>query len=144
MSRVRELTRARLGRARNPLWSIAAVLASRGVRNAVLVDEGGWIFDKIPGVTAHVALIGIAEKGYTDIKTLVAFSGTVEDPKDSGKTWTEVGMNGGIKESELPEKFDSHEYQVLILRVREPSYCQRVTEAGTIDLPAAITTRSKC
>jgi type I restriction enzyme R subunit len=57
----------------------------------------------------------IAEKGYTDIKTLVAFSGIVEDPKDSGKTWTEVGMNGGIKESELPEKFDSHEYQVLLV-----------------------------
>ena len=57
----------------------------------------------------------IAEKGYTDIKTLVAFSGIVEDPKDSGKTWTEVGMNGGIKESELPERFDSHEYQVLLV-----------------------------
>jgi len=57
----------------------------------------------------------IAEKSYTDIKTLVAFSGTVEDPKDSGKTWTEVRMNGGIKESELPERFDSHEYQVLLV-----------------------------
>ncbi|MEI7911891.1 MAG: type I restriction endonuclease [Verrucomicrobiota bacterium] len=57
----------------------------------------------------------IAEKGYTDVRTLVAFSGIVEDPKDSGKTWTEVGMNGGIKEAELPEKFDGHEYQVLLV-----------------------------
>ena len=57
----------------------------------------------------------IAEKGYSDIKTLVAFSGVVDDPKAPGKTWTEVGMNGGIKESELPEKFDSHEYQVLLV-----------------------------
>ncbi len=57
----------------------------------------------------------IAEKGYTDIKTLVAFSGVVEDPKDSGKNWTEVAMNGGIMESELPERFDSHEYQVLLV-----------------------------
>ena len=53
----------------------------------------------------------IAEKGYTDVKTLVAFSGIVEDPDAPGKTFTEVGMNGGIKESELPERFDSHEYQ---------------------------------
>lgn len=56
----------------------------------------------------------IAEKGYTDVKTLVAFSGVVEDPDTPGKSWTEVGMNG-IKESELPEKFDSHEYQVLLV-----------------------------
>jgi type I restriction enzyme R subunit len=57
----------------------------------------------------------IAEKGYTDVKTLVAFSGVVDDPDIVGKRWTEVGMNGGIKESELPEKFDSHEYQVLLV-----------------------------
>jgi len=57
----------------------------------------------------------IAEKGYTDVKTLVAFSGVVEDPDAPGKTWTEVSMNGGIKESELPERFDSHEYQVLLV-----------------------------
>lgn len=57
----------------------------------------------------------IQEKGYTDIKTLVAFSGSVEDPQAPGKSWTEVGMNGGIKESELPEHFDTHEYQVLLV-----------------------------
>ena len=57
----------------------------------------------------------IAEKGYTDVKTLVAFSGTVDDPDLLGKSWTEVGMNGGTKEKELPEKFDSHEYQVLLV-----------------------------
>lgn len=57
----------------------------------------------------------IAEKGYTDIRTLVAFSGIVVDPDAPGKNWTEVSMNGGIKESELAEKFDSHEYQVLLV-----------------------------
>ena len=57
----------------------------------------------------------ILDKGYTDVKTLVAFSGAVDDPKALGKSWTEVGMNGGIKEKELPEKFDSHEYQVLLV-----------------------------
>ena len=57
----------------------------------------------------------ITEKGYTDIKTLVAFSGTVYDPKVKGKSYTEVSMNNGIKESELPEKFDSREYQVLLV-----------------------------
>ena len=57
----------------------------------------------------------IKANGYKDIKTLVAFSGVVEDPDFKGKTWTEVGMNNGIKETELPEKFDTHEYQVLLV-----------------------------
>ena len=57
----------------------------------------------------------ITEKGYTDVRTLVAFLGVVEDPDVPGKNWTEVAMNGGIKESELPEKFDSPEYQVLLV-----------------------------
>lgn len=57
----------------------------------------------------------IAEKGYEGIKTLVAFSGTVDDPDAPGKSYTEVGMNEGIKEKELPEKFGSEEYQVLLV-----------------------------
>jgi len=57
----------------------------------------------------------IAGKGYRDVKTLVAFSGVVVEPDAPGKSWTEVGMNGGIKESELPEKFDTPEYQVLLV-----------------------------
>ncbi len=56
----------------------------------------------------------IREKKYTWIKTLVAFSGEVEDDK-SLKKYTEVEMNGGIRESELPVKFDSPEYQVLLV-----------------------------
>jgi len=56
----------------------------------------------------------IAEKGYA-IKSLVAFSGVVEDDKIPGKTYTEEGMNDGIKEKELPEKFDTNEYRVLLV-----------------------------
>lgn len=57
----------------------------------------------------------LKEKGYTDIKTLVAFSGTVEDPDAPGKKYTEVGMNDGISERELPEVFDHEEYRVLLV-----------------------------
>lgn len=57
----------------------------------------------------------IAEQGYTDIKALVAFSGEVEDPDFPDVKYTEVGMNNGIKERELPEKFGSDEYQVLLV-----------------------------
>lgn len=56
----------------------------------------------------------IKQKGYA-IKTLVAFSGTVVDDKVPGVEYTEVAMNLGIREKELPEKFATQEYQVLLV-----------------------------
>jgi type I restriction enzyme R subunit len=56
----------------------------------------------------------IREKGYP-IKTLVAFSGTVIDDLDPNLTYTEGGMNNGISGRELPEKFTTEEYQILLV-----------------------------
>jgi type I restriction enzyme R subunit len=56
----------------------------------------------------------IAKKGY-EIKSLVAFSGTVIDDKVPGKSYTEPQMNGGIREKDLPEAFGTREYQVLLV-----------------------------
>ena len=57
----------------------------------------------------------IKEKGYTGIRSLVAFSGTVEDPDDPGSSYTEVAMNDGLAESELPETFGRDDYRVLLV-----------------------------
>lgn len=57
----------------------------------------------------------IKDKGYTDVKSLVAFSGEITIKEFADKKFTEVGMNDGIKESELPEKFNTEEYQVLLV-----------------------------
>ena len=56
----------------------------------------------------------IQAKGYA-IKSLVAFSGKVVDDKLADVTYTEPGMNHGISEKELPEKFATPEYQVLLV-----------------------------
>lgn len=56
----------------------------------------------------------IQEKGYP-ITSLVAFSGTVEDDKVPEKTYTEVEMNQGIKEKELPDTFAKPEFRVLLV-----------------------------
>ena len=62
----------------------------------------------------------IQEQGYADIRSLVAFSGTVKDP-DTGVEYTEPGMNPDavtgkpIPESQLPERFGSSDYQVLLV-----------------------------
>lgn len=53
----------------------------------------------------------IKEKGYPDIHTLVAFSGTVHA---DGVEYTEPQMTG-FSEKELPKKFDTDAYQVLIV-----------------------------
>lgn len=56
----------------------------------------------------------IKEKGYA-IKSLVAFSGAVTDDKLKDVTYTEEGMNLGVREKELPEVFATQEYQVLLV-----------------------------
>ena len=56
----------------------------------------------------------IEKKGYA-IKSLVAFSGKVPDDEIKDLFYTEEGMNQGVKEKELPEKFTTQEYQVLLV-----------------------------
>ena len=62
----------------------------------------------------------IEVNGYTDIRPLVAFSGTVKDPETEIE-YTEPGMNTDcvtgkpIGEKQLPERFASPDYQVLLV-----------------------------
>ena len=55
----------------------------------------------------------IKAQGYTDMKALVAFSGTVHDPKD-GLDFTETQMNG-FAESQTAEKFKLDDNRILIV-----------------------------
>jgi len=54
----------------------------------------------------------IKERGYPYIKPLVAFSGKVID--EFGQQYTEPEMNG-FGEKELPKRFDTFEYQLLLV-----------------------------
>lgn len=56
----------------------------------------------------------IRDNHYTDIKALVAFSGKVKDPDYPDEELTEVKLNG-FSEKELPDKFASEEYQILLV-----------------------------
>ena len=53
----------------------------------------------------------IADKGYSDLRALVAFSG---DLSIDGTDWTEATANG-FAETELPKRFDGDEYQLLVV-----------------------------
>ena len=52
----------------------------------------------------------IKKQGYTDLKALVAFSGTVKD----GEDYTESSMNT-FADTQTPQKFDTDEYRVLLV-----------------------------
>jgi len=62
----------------------------------------------------------IADNGYTDVRPLVAFSGKVTDP-ETGVEYTEPGMNTDvvtgkpISEAALPSRFETPDYQVLLV-----------------------------
>ena len=81
----------------------------------------------------------IKEKGYTDVMPLVAFSGTVKDP-ETGTEFTEPGMNNDIvtgspiRESELPDRFDSPDYNVLLAADKyQTGYDQPKLQAMYVD-----------
>lgn len=81
----------------------------------------------------------ITEKGYEDVRPLVAFSGTVRDPK-TGEEFTEPSMNFDevsgrtISEAELPSKFDSPEYQILIVAEKyQTGFDQPLLQAMYVD-----------
>jgi len=54
----------------------------------------------------------LKENNYKDIRTLVAFSGIVKD--ENGSEYKETTLNG-FGEKELPEKFNTGEYRILLV-----------------------------
>jgi type I restriction enzyme R subunit len=87
----------------------------------------------------------IKAKGYEEIKTLVAFSGKIED--GSGKPLTETNMNG-FPESRTAEEFSSAEYGVLIVAEKfQTGFDQPLLHTMYVDKPlvglAAVQTLSR-
>ena len=81
----------------------------------------------------------IADHAYEDIRPLVAFSGTVIDP-DTGEPVTEPGMNMDvvtgkpISEAALPSRFDSPDYQILLVAEKyQTGFDQPLLQAMYVD-----------
>jgi carboxypeptidase PM20D1 len=56
--------------------AIAALLESRGIRPALVVDEGGAVVEGIfPGVASPIAVVGVSEKGITSVELRVTQDG---------------------------------------------------------------------
>ena len=81
----------------------------------------------------------ISEHGYDDVRPLVAFGGTVHDP-DTGEDYTEPGMNidvatgKPISESALACRFDSPDYQILLVAEKyQTGFDQPLLQAMYVD-----------
>jgi type I restriction enzyme R subunit len=83
----------------------------------------------------------IASRSYKDVKPLVAFSGELEV---DGETYTEAAVNG-FSETELPRKFDTDDYQVLIVAEKyqtgfdQPKLCAMYVDRKLAGLQAVQT-----
>jgi carboxypeptidase PM20D1 len=56
--------------------AIVSLLESRGIRPALLVDEGGAVVEGIfPGVAGPIAVVGVSEKGITSVDLTVVQEG---------------------------------------------------------------------
>ena len=83
----------------------------------------------------------IASRSYKDVKALVAFSGELEV---DGETYTETGING-FSETELPRRFDTDAYQVLIVAEKyqtgfdQPKLCAMYVDRKLAGLQAVQT-----
>jgi len=83
----------------------------------------------------------INRNGYTDMKALVAFSGEIEL---NGETWSESVING-FSETELPRRFDTFDYQVLIVAEKyqtgfdQPKLCAMYVDRKLAGLQAVQT-----
>ena len=87
----------------------------------------------------------IKAKGYADIKTLVAFSGKIDD--GTGKPLTETNMNG-FPESRTAEEFGTPDYGVLIVAEKfQTGFDQPLLHTMYVDKPlvglAAVQTLSR-
>jgi type I restriction enzyme, R subunit len=82
----------------------------------------------------------ILDHGYSDIKALVAFSGTVVDPDimdadGKNKQYSEYDFNG-FSEKELPGRFATPEYQLLIVAEKyQTGFDQPLLHTMFVDKP---------
>lgn len=57
----------------------------------------------------------IEEQGYTGLGTLVAFSGSVNDPRSGPEPFTEQNMNPGLGGQDLRQAFDSSRFRIMVV-----------------------------
>jgi len=88
------------------------VVAKIGGRAKAMVVTSGRLAAKRYKIAIDKYL---RERGYTGLRTLVAFSGDVVDPEGGPEGWNESNLNPDIKGAEPAEAFKDDEYRILLV-----------------------------
>jgi carboxypeptidase PM20D1 len=119
------------GAAGNGAAAIARALQARGVRDATVLDEGGWVYEKIPGVAEKVALVGVAEKGYLSLQLSVTGTGghSSMPPRE-----TAIGILGRavdlVEQHPMPARLDGASAALFDALAPEMSFGMKVLFAN--------------
>lgn len=89
--------------------AIAALLGERGVHCSFVLDEGGAVaIDFLPGIDVPVALVGIGEKGYVNVRLTTSGSG---GHSSAPPEHTAIGLLSGaiaaLEDNPMPPRFDA-------------------------------------
>lgn len=87
--------------------SIVSHLAAQGVRPALVLDEGGAVVRGVfPGIARPLAMLGVAEKGVTDIELSVqSQGGHASTPPRKGAAWSLARAIMRIEARPFPLRF---------------------------------------
>jgi carboxypeptidase PM20D1 len=95
--------------------AIVALLASRGIRPALLVDEGGAVVEDIfPGVTGPIAVVGVSEKGVTSVElSVIQDGGHASTPPRLSATTRLARAIVGLNASPFPARFSATNLEMI-------------------------------
>lgn len=87
--------------------AVARTLKARGVRLAMVVDEGGALADSVfPGVTRPAAVVGVAEKGYASVELVVrGAGGHSSQPPDETAVGILSKAVARVQDAQLPTRW---------------------------------------
>jgi carboxypeptidase PM20D1 len=95
--------------------AIVALLASRGIRPALLVDEGGAVVEDIfPGVAGPIAVVGVSEKGVTSVElTVIQDGGHASTPPRLSATTRLARAIVRLNASPFPARFSATNLEMI-------------------------------
>jgi type I restriction enzyme R subunit len=80
----------------------------------------------------------IRDRGYSNVRTLVAFSGEVSDPQSGPGGFSEANMNPDLKRRDIRTAFATGEFQILIVANKfQTGFDQPLLAAMYVDKPLA-------
>lgn len=89
--------------------AIASLLAERGVRPGLVLDEGGAVaVDFLPGIDVPVGLVGIGEKGYANVRLVArGTGGHSSTPPPHTAIGTLATAIAALEANPMPPRFDA-------------------------------------